>query len=237
MYVRAEKVADAVSCRSVFSRIWKWTCKKMAYAPRYENWEKLGILPASKIGSLSWSCQMFDKLKFRSGRYVKRLFETWNFYRYLRADIDESLNDIVKLGEPKLRLTRSVWGWSIRIIILWLQDISIRCLHIFRKGYDADITEKANRREQRVCLSDVLVSDKISSFEAHYEDVFDGHAGITRAKRFSPQAQSMQWFRNLTVLCRESNRSVTNWRSNSFVLTVWRKSKWAGRIWLEKQNK
>ena len=71
MYVRAEKVADAVLAD--------------LYLPEYEKMKLV-----KKMGSLSWSCQMFDKLKFRSGRYVKRLFETWNFYRYLRADIDES---------------------------------------------------------------------------------------------------------------------------------------------------
>ena len=46
MYVRAEKVADAVLADLYLPEYEKMKLvKKMAYAPRYENWEKLGILP------------------------------------------------------------------------------------------------------------------------------------------------------------------------------------------------
>ena len=102
------------------------------------------------------------------------------------------LNDIV-LGEPKLRLApvglRVIDPDYINIMITGHQHSMFTYLQ--ERLTDADITEKA---KQAGAKGFKLVSDKISSFEARIMKMCltDMPEITTRAKRFSPQAQSMQ---------------------------------------------
>lgn len=105
MYVRAEKVADAVLADLYLPEYEKMKLvKKMAYAPRYENWEKLGILPG---GAKSEVCHGVVKCSTNLNSdpvdMLKDCLKLGISTGIYGLTLTNLLNDIV-LGEPKLRL-------------------------------------------------------------------------------------------------------------------------------------
>lgn len=193
-----QKVADAVLADLYLPEYEKMKLvKKMAYAPRYENWEKLGILPG---GAKSEVCHGVVKCSTNLNSdpvdMLKDCLKLGISTGIYGLTLTNLLNDIV-LGEPKLRLApvglRVIDPDYINIMITGHQHSMFTYLQ--ERLTDADITEKAKQAEQKgLSLSDVLVSDKISSFEARIMKMCltDMPEITTRAKRFSPQAQSMQ---------------------------------------------
>lgn len=202
--------------------------KKMAYAPRYENWEKLGILPG---GAKSEVCHGVVKCSTNLNSdpvdMLKDCLKLGISTGIYGLTLTNLLNDIV-LGEPKLRLApvglRVIDPDYINIMITGHQHSMFTYLQ--ERLTDADITEKAKQAGAKgfKLVGCTCVGQDLQLRGAHYEDVFDGHAGNNYTSEAILATGAIDAvISELTVLCRESNRSVTELKTNSFVLTVWRK--------------
>ena len=106
------------------------------------------------------------------------------------------LNDIV-LGEPKLRLApvglRVIDPDYINIMITGHQHSMFTYLQ--ERLTDADITEKAKQAGAKgfKLVGCTCVGQDLQLRGAHYEDVFDGHAGNNyTSEAILAKAQSMQ---------------------------------------------
>ena len=182
MYVRAEKVADAVLADLYLPEYEKMKLvKKMAYAPRYENWEKLGILPG---GAKSEVCHGVVKCSTNLNSdpvdMLKDCLKLGISTGIYGLTLTNLLNDIV-LGEPKLRLApvglRVIDPDYINIMITGHQHSMFTYLQ--ERLTDADITEKAKQAGAKgfKLVGCTCVGQDLQLRGAHYEDVFDGHAG------------------------------------------------------------
>ena len=182
MYVRAEKVADAVLADLYLPEYEKMKLvKKMAYAPRYENWEKLGILPG---GAKSEVCHGVVKCSTNLNSdpvdMLKDCLKLGISTGIYGLTLTNLLNDIV-LGEPKLRLApvglRVIDPDYINIMITGHQHT------IFVDLQEKLVSPEAVKKAQAAgakgfkLVGCTCVGQDLQLRGSHYQEVFDGHAG------------------------------------------------------------
>lgn len=182
IYVRAEKVADAVLADLYLPEFEEMKLiRKMAYAPRYEKWKQLGILPG---GAKSEVCHGVVKcstnLNSDPADMLKDCLKLGISTGIYGLTLTNLLNDIV-LGEPKLRMApvglRVIDPDYINIMITGHQHSMFTYLQ--ERLTDADITKKAKEAGAKgfKLVGCTCVGQDLQLRGAHYEEVFDGHAG------------------------------------------------------------
>lgn len=182
VHKRAEAVADAV-LRDLYKPEYEKMelTKALAYEPRYQKWEELGILPGgakSEVFHGVVKCStnlnsdpvnmLLDCLKLGISTGIYGLVLT------------NLLNDIV-LGEPKIRLApvglRVIDPDYINIMITGHQHSMFTDLQ--RRLADEDVKEKAKKAGAKgfKLVGCTCVGQDLQLRGAHYTEVFDGHAG------------------------------------------------------------
>ncbi|MCI8948933.1 MAG: anaerobic carbon-monoxide dehydrogenase catalytic subunit [Lachnospiraceae bacterium] len=182
VHKRAEAVADAV-LRDLYKPEYEKMelTKALAYEPRYQKWEELGILPGgakSEVFHGVVKCStnlnsdpvnmLLDCLKLGISTGIYGLVLT------------NLLNDIV-LGEPKIRLApvglRVIDLDYINIMITGHQHSMFTDLQ--RRLADEDVKEKAKKAGAKgfKLVGCTCVGQDLQLRGAHYTEVFDGHAG------------------------------------------------------------
>ena len=182
MYVRAEKVADAVLADLYLPEYEKMKLvKKMAYAPRYENWEKLGILPG---GAKSEVCHGVVKCSTNLNSdpvdMLKDCLKLGISTGIYGLTLTNLLNDIV-LGEPKLRLApvglRVIDPDYINIMITGHQQSMFADLE---EKLESEIVQKSaelvGAKGIRI-VGCTCVGQDYQARSGCYKDVYCGHAG------------------------------------------------------------
>lgn len=179
---RAETVADAVLQDLYLPEYEKMRLtEKLAYAPRYEKWKELGILPGgakSEVFHGVVKCStnlnsdpvnmLLDCLKLGISTGIYGLVLT------------NLLNDIV-LGEPEIRFApvglRVIDPDYINIMITGHQHSMFTFLQ--KRLTDEDVKEKARKAGARgfKLVGCTCVGQDLQLRGAHYTEVFDGHAG------------------------------------------------------------
>lgn len=182
VHKRAELVADAVLTDLYLPEYEKMNLtEKMAYAPRYEKWKELGILPGgakSEVFHGVVKCStnlnsdpvnmLLDCLKLGISTGIYGLVLT------------NLLNDIV-LGEPEIRFApvglRVIQPDYINIMITGHQHSMFTFLQ--NRLTDEDVIEKAKKAGAKgfKLVGCTCVGQDLQLRGAHYEDIFDGHAG------------------------------------------------------------
>lgn len=182
VHKRAELVADAVLKDLYLPEYEKMELtEKMAYAPRYEKWKELGILPGgakSEVFHGVVKCStnlnsdpvnmLLDCLKLGISTGIYGLVLT------------NLLNDVV-LGEPEIRLApvglRVIDPDYINIMITGHQHSMFTLLQ--KRLADEDVKEKARKAGAKgfKLVGCTCVGQDLQLRGAHYTEVFDGHAG------------------------------------------------------------
>lgn len=182
VHKRAELVADAVLKDLYLPEYEKMKLtENMAYAPRYERWKELGILPGgakSEVFHGVVKCStnlnsdpvnmLLDCLKLGISTGIYGLVLT------------NLLNDIV-LGEPEIRFApvglRVIQPDYINIMITGHQHSMFTFLQ--NRLMDEDVIEKARKAGAKgfKLVGCTCVGQDLQLRGAHYEDIFDGHAG------------------------------------------------------------
>lgn len=181
-YIRAEKVADAVLKDLYLPEYEKMELvEKMSYAPRYKNWKELGILPG---GAKSEICHGVVKcstnLNSDSVDMLKDCLKLGISTGIYGLTLTNLLNDIV-LGEPEIRMApvgmRVVDPEYINIMITGHQHSMFTYLQ--KRLTEDDIVEKAKKAGAKgfKLVGCTCVGQDLQLRGAHYEDIFDGHAG------------------------------------------------------------
>ena len=182
LYLRAEKVAQAVLDdlhRPEYENM--ELVRKMSYAPRYETWKRLGILPGGAKAevfkgvvktSTNLNSDPMDMLKD-----CLKLGISTGIYGLVLTNL---LNDIV-LGEPELRLApvglRVIDPAYINIMITGHQHSMFTYLQ--KRLTDPDVVAKAKKAGAKgfKLVGCTCVGQDLQLRGAHYEEVFAGHAG------------------------------------------------------------
>ncbi len=179
---RAEAVADAVLRDLYLPEYEKMKLtEKLAYAPRYEKWEALGLLPGgakSEVFHGVVKCStnlnsdpvnmLLDCLKLGISTGIYGLVLT------------NLLNDVV-LGEPEIRFApvglRVIDPDYINIMITGHQHSMFTFLQ--NRLTDEDVKEKARKAGAKgfKLVGCTCVGQDLQLRGAHYTEVFDGHAG------------------------------------------------------------
>lgn len=179
---RAEAVADAVLKDLYLPEYEKMQLtEKMAYAPRYKKWKELGILPGgakSEVFHGVVKCStnlnsdpvnmLLDCLKLGISTGIYGLVLT------------NLLNDVV-LGEPEIRFApvglRVIDPDYINIMITGHQHSMFTFLQ--DRLTDEDVVKKAEKAGAKgfKLVGCTCVGQDLQLRDAHYEDIFDGHAG------------------------------------------------------------
>lgn len=182
IHERAEAVADAVLQDLYLPEYEKMTLtEKLSYAPRYEKWKELGILPGgakSEVFHGVVKCStnlnsdpvnmLLDCLKLGISTGIHGLVLT------------NLLNDIV-LGEPQIRFApvglRVIDPDYINIMITGHQHSMFTFLQ--DRLTDEDIKEKARKAGAKgfKLVGCTCVGQDLQLRGAHYTEIFDGHAG------------------------------------------------------------
>ena len=181
-YVRAEKVADAVLADLYLPEYEKMKLvEKMAYEPRFQRWQELGILPG---GAKSEVCHGVVKcstnLNSDPADMLKDCLKLGISTGIYGLTLTNLLNDIV-LGEPKLRMApvgmKVIDPDYINIMITGHQHSMFTYLQ--ERLTDADVMEqtKAAGAKGFKLVGCTCVGQDLQLRGAHYEEVFDGHAG------------------------------------------------------------
>lgn len=182
VHKRAEMVADEVLKDLYLPEYEKMKLvKKMAYAPRYENWEKLGILPG---GAKSEICHGVVKCSTNLNSDPVDMFTdclklgiSTGIYGLTLTNL---LNDIV-LGEPELMMApvglRVIDPDYINIMITGHQHSMFTYLQ--KRLTDEDVTEQARKAGAKgfKLVGCTCVGQDLQLRGSHYKEVFDGHAG------------------------------------------------------------
>lgn len=182
VHLRAEKVADAVLEDLYLPEYKKMKLvEKMAYAPRYENWKALGILPG---GAKSEVCHGVVKcstnLNSDPADMLKDCLKLGISTGIYGLTLTNLLNDIV-LGEPEIRMApvgmRVVNPEYINIMITGHQHSMFTYLQ--NRLTEADVVEKAKKAGAKgfKLVGCTCVGQDLQLRGAHYEEIFDGHAG------------------------------------------------------------
>ncbi len=182
IHARAEAVADAVLRDLYLPEYEKMALtEKLSYAPRYERWKELGILPGgakSEVFHGVVKCStnlnsdpvnmLLDCLKLGISTGIHGLVLT------------NLLNDIV-LGEPQIRLApvglRVIDPDYINIMITGHQHSMFTFLQ--DRLTDEEIIEKAKKSGAKgfKLVGCTCVGQDLQLRGAHYTEIFDGHAG------------------------------------------------------------
>ncbi|MCI9104633.1 MAG: anaerobic carbon-monoxide dehydrogenase catalytic subunit [Lachnospiraceae bacterium] len=182
IHARAEAVADAVLRDLYLPEYEKMALtEKLSYAPRYERWKELGILPGgakSEVFHGVVKCStnlnsdpvnmLLDCLKLGISTGIHGLVLT------------NLLNDIV-LGEPQIRLApvglRVIDPDYINIMITGHQHSMFTFLQ--DRLTDEEIIEKAKKSGAKgfKLVGCTCVGQDLQLRGAHYAEIFDGHAG------------------------------------------------------------
>lgn len=182
IYRKAEKVADAVLADLYLPTYKKMQLvEKMAYAPRFKRWSELGILPG---GAKSEICHGVVKCSTNlNSDPVDMLVDclklgiSTGIYGLTLTNL---LNDIV-LGEPELRMApvglRVIHPEYINIMITGHQHSMFTYLQ--ERLTDADVIAKAQAAGAKgfKLVGCTCVGQDLQLRGAHYEEIFDGHAG------------------------------------------------------------
>ena len=182
IHLRAEKVADAVLVDLYLPEYEKMKLvEKMAYAPRYENWEKLGILPG---GAKSEVCHGVVKCSTNLNSdpvdMLKDCLKLGISTGIYGLTLTNLLNDIV-LGEPAIRMApvglRVIDPDYINIMITGHQHSMFTYLQ--KRLTDEDVVQKAQAVGAKgfKLVGCTCVGQDLQLRGAHYEEIFDGHAG------------------------------------------------------------
>lgn len=182
MHKRAEMVADAVLADLYLPEFEEMKLiKKMAYAPRYENWKELGILPG---GAKSEVCHGVVKCSTNLNSdpvdMLKDCLKLGISTGIYGLTLTNLLNDIV-LGEPEIRLApvgmRVVNPDYINIMITGHQHSMFTYLQ--KRLTEEDVVKKAEAVGAKgfKLVGCTCVGQDLQLRGAHYEDIFDGHAG------------------------------------------------------------
>ena len=182
VYEKAVNVADAVLADLYKPDFEKMALtKKLAYAPRFQRWEELGILPGGAksevfLGTVKSSTNLnsdpVDMLL-----QCLRLGISTGLYGLMLTNL---LNDIM-LGEPEIRLApvglRVIDPEYINIMITGHQHSMIALLQ--DRLADADVIAKANAAGAKgfKLVGCTCVGQDLQLRGAHYLNVFDGHGG------------------------------------------------------------
>lgn len=181
-YIRAEKVADAVLKDLYLPEYEKMELvERMSYAPRYKNWKELGILPG---GAKSEICHGVVKCSTNLNSdpvdMLKDCLKLGISTGIYGLTLTNLLNDIV-LGEPEIRMApvgmRVVDPEYINIMITGHQHSMFTYLQ--KRLTEDDIVEKAKKAGAKgfKLVGCTCVGQDLQLRGAHYEDIFDGHAG------------------------------------------------------------
>ncbi|NBH72072.1 anaerobic carbon-monoxide dehydrogenase catalytic subunit [Clostridiaceae bacterium] len=182
IHERAEAVADAVLQDLYLPEYEKMALtEKLSYAPRYEKWKELGILPGgakSEVFHGVVKCStnlnsdpvnmLLDCLKLGISTGIHGLVLT------------NLLNDIV-LGEPQIRFApvglRVIDPDYINIMITGHQHSMFTFLQ--DRLTNEDIKEKARKAGAKgfKLVGCTCVGQDLQLRGAHYTEIFDGHAG------------------------------------------------------------
>ncbi|MCI8866311.1 MAG: anaerobic carbon-monoxide dehydrogenase catalytic subunit [Lachnospiraceae bacterium] len=182
IHKRAEAVADAVLQDLYLPEYEKMRLtEKLSYAPRYEKWKELGILPGgakSEVFHGVVKCStnlnsdpvnmLLDCLKLGISTGIYGLVLT------------NLLNDVV-LGEPEIRLApvglRVIDPDYINIMITGHQHSMFTFLQ--DRLTDEDVKEKAKKAGAKgfKLVGCTCVGQDLQLRGAHYTEIFDGHAG------------------------------------------------------------
>lgn len=182
IHKRAEKVADAVLTDLYLPEFEEMKLiKKMAYAPRYENWKELGILPG---GAKSEVCHGVVKCSTNLNSdpvdMLKDCLKLGISTGIYGLTLTNLLNDIV-LGEPEIRMApvgmRVVNPEYINIMITGHQHSMFTYLQ--KRLTEEDVVKKAEAVGAKgfKLVGCTCVGQDLQLRGAHYEDIFDGHAG------------------------------------------------------------
>lgn len=182
IHLRAEKVADAVLADMYLPEYEKMKLvEKMAYAPRYENWKKLGILPG---GAKSEICHGVVKcstnLNSDPADMLKDCLKLGISTGIYGLTLTNLLNDVV-LGEPQIRMApvgmRVIDPDYINIMITGHQHSMFTYLQ--KRLTDEDVVRKAQEAGAKgfKLVGCTCVGQDLQLRGAHYEEIFDGHAG------------------------------------------------------------
>ncbi|MCL2366146.1 MAG: anaerobic carbon-monoxide dehydrogenase catalytic subunit [Oscillospiraceae bacterium] len=182
IYEKAEKAADAVLAdlyRPVFEKM--ELTKKLAYAPRYEKWEALGLLPGGAksevfAGTVKSSTNLnsdpVDMLL-----HCLRLGISTGLYGLMMTNM---LNDIIQ-GEPEIRFAsvgmRVIDPDYINIMITGHQHALFA--HLQNRLTDDDIVKQAQAVGAKgfKLVGCTCVGQDLQLRAAHAVGLFDGHAG------------------------------------------------------------
>ncbi len=181
-YETALKVADAVLADLYKPEYEKMELvKKMAYAPRYEKWEELGILPGGAKGevfhgvvkcSTNLNSDPVDMLTD-----CLKLGISTGIYGLTLTNL---LNDVL-LGEPELRMApvglRVIDPDYINIMITGHQHTIFVDLQERLTSPEAVAKAKAAGAKGFKLVGCTCVGQDLQLRGAHYQEVFDGHAG------------------------------------------------------------
>jgi len=181
-YDKAVKVADAVLAdlyKPYFEKM--ELTKKLAYAPRYEKWEKLGILPGgakSEVfeGTVKTSTNL-NSDPVNMLLHCLRLGVSTGLYGLTLTNL---LNDVL-LGEPKIRMAsvglRVINPEYINIMITGHQHTMFA--HLQDRLTDDDVVQKAWEAGAKgfKLVGCTCVGQDLQLRGAHYTKIYDGHAG------------------------------------------------------------
>ena len=182
IHLRAEKVADAVLADLYLPEYEKMKLvKKLAYAPRYENWEKLGILPG---GAKSEVCHGVVKCSTNLNSdpvdMLKDCLKLGISTGIYGLTLTNLLNDIV-LGEPEIRMApvglRVIDPDYINIMITGHQHTIFVDLQERLTSKEAVAKAQAAGAKGFKLVGCTCVGQDLQLRGAHYTEVFDGHAG------------------------------------------------------------
>lgn len=182
IHERAKKVAEVILKDLYRSRDERMTLvEKMAYAPRYENWKELNILPG---GAKS---EVFDAIVKSSTNLnsdpVDMLLHSLNLgisTGLYGLALTNLLNDIM-LGEPVIRQTsvgfKVIDKDYINIMITGHQHSIFA--HLQERLIDKDVVETAKKIGAKgfKIVGCTCVGQDLQLRGEHYQEVFSGHAG------------------------------------------------------------
>ena len=182
VHKRAEMVADAVLEDLYLPEYEKMKLvKKMAYAPRYDNWERLGILPGgAKSEVFHGVVKCSTNLNSDPVDMLKDCLKLGISTGIYGLTLTNLLNDIV-LGEPELRMApvgmRVIDPEYINIMITGHQHSMFTYLQ--KRLIEDDVIERAKKAGAKgfKLVGCPCVGQDLQLRGKHYEEVFDGHAG------------------------------------------------------------
>ncbi|MDR0373247.1 MAG: anaerobic carbon-monoxide dehydrogenase catalytic subunit [Nitrososphaerota archaeon] len=181
-YEKALNVAEAILTdiyRPDFEQM--QLVQKIAYPPRYQNWQKLGILPGGAKSEV-FSGLVKSSTNLNSDPVdmlvtCLRLGISTGLYGLLLTNL---LNDVL-LGEPKIRIApvglRVIDPAYINILITGHQHSLFA--HLQNRLMQDDVTKRANEAGAKGfrLVGCTCVGQDLQLRGAHYEGLFEGHAG------------------------------------------------------------